>query len=254
MTEMFRFVPTLLGVLLLCPSPSGAESTSAKTFLDQARAAYEKRHDHAQARQAVELYGKAIEAGAGYPALWEGARAAAHLGASGMPRARRGAKRAIFKRGVDWARLATKAHPNGAEGHLYLAITMGHHAKSQSFLHQMGVAGDIRREAAKAVKLNPAAECGTPLRVLGMYYLRLPEAFGGDDARALKLLSRAAKICPNDPDTHLDYAEALEENGQKAKAIGELEWVLAHPPSSPADRAGYRQTKVEAERRLKRLR
>jgi len=244
----------LVAALLLAAAPVHAEESAAKSLLDEARAAYAGRHDPAKAKLAFDLYEKALAAGAGYAAMWEGARCAADLGSSRMQRAKRGEKRAIFAKGVEFARLATKLRPSGAEGHLYLAITMGHHAESQSFLHQMSIASELRREAEQAVKLNPAAECGTPLRVLGMYYLRLPNAFGGSDREGLKLIERAAQICRDDVDTSMDYAEALAENGQRDKAIELLEWVLANPPSGAADKVGYRRTKAEAEKRLEALR
>jgi len=240
---------------MLLPAEAAAEvAADGAALLEQARAAYRKRAAPAHSAKALELYEKAIAADGGYAALWEGARAAADRGGHRMPGARTGAKRAVFKKGVDWARRAIKMRPGGAEGHIYVSITLGQHARSQSFFHQMGAAGDIRRHAERAVKLNPRVECAVPLRVLGMYYLKLPGAFGGDDRQALKLLARAVKICPNEPDAHLSYAEALEANDRRPEAIKELEWVLAHPARSAADRACYRETKATAEKMLKRLR
>ncbi len=216
-------------------------------LLAQARAAYQQRHIATQDIRAVELYQLAIDAQSTYVTLWEGARAASHLGQNAWAKAKRSKRAQLFEKGLSWAEGATKARPRGAEGHYYVAVLTGLHAQQRSFLHQMTTARSIRRAAERALKLDPSIECGGPPQLLGMYYRQLPAAFGGDNTQSKRYLQQALRHCPNAPELHYLLAECLHTLGDDAGARREAQWVLDHPPSSPRDRRDYQQIKRDTD-------
>ncbi len=249
---------TMLVALFVALAASAAEprvaraeaAADAKALLEQARAAYGKRLQRGQAKRAVELFERSIKTAPTFEALWEGARAVAYYGWHKMKGSSRGDRADLYRKGEGWARRAAKMQPNKVAGHFYIAALLGMRVRSQSVFHQMSAAREIRQRAERAVKLDPRFECAGPLRMLGQYYLRLPSAFGGDNNRALKLLERAAKICPSDLDNRVRLAEALHALDQDARAIKELRYVLDHPPTDPHDREDYKQLRREAQELL----
>lgn len=239
--------------LLLTGLQVHAEQTSGNDLLDQARAAYKKRRASGESLKAVKLYAKAIKAKLSYAACWEGARAIAHLGQNAWAKAPREKRQGLYKKGLQWAKRATAVKANGAEGHYYTAVLTGLNAQERTFLHQMATARSIRLAAERAAKLNPRIECGGPVRLLGLYYRRLPTAFGGDNNKALKYLEKAVRYCSDDPIVRYDLAECLEKVGQINRALEQAQWVVDHPPSDPNDRREYRKVKADAQKLIERL-
>jgi hypothetical protein len=254
--RLSRAVP-LAVCLLAGPLPASTQTTTPSPIdlLGQARAAYALRPRPGAAARSVDLFEQAIAAGAGYEALWEGARASHSVAESGLPASAAPGDRARwFDKGIAWARAAIALQPARPEGHLFYVVNLGDKVDRGSFWQQLRAAGEIHREAELAVKYGAEVECGLPLTVLGLYLVRAPGVFGGDRERGLDLLHRAVRVCPDDVQNHLDLAEGLEIAGQGAKAVVEFDWVLAHEPDAPADRADYVRQRSEAERHLAALR
>lgn len=250
------FIPVVICCVLVFSSlhANAEEATSGgESLLEQARAAYAKRHKVSESVRAVKLYEKAIKSQATYETCWEGSRAVAHLGSNGWTKAPREKRQGLFKKGLLWAKQATKLKSNGAHGHYYVAVLSGLNAQERTFLHQMSSARSIRLAGERAAKLNPRIECGGPVRLLGLYYRRLPAAFGGDNNVALKYLEKAVRYCPNNPNVRYELAECLHKVGQDNRARKEAQWVLDHPPSDPGDRREYRKTKANAKKLLQEL-
>lgn len=246
-------VSVTVALVLLTGLQAQAEQAGSDDLLEQARAAYEKRHNRAESVKAIKLYEKSIKAKATYAACWEGARAIAHLGQNAWAKAPRDKRQDLFKKGLNWAKRATKLKSNGAEGHYYTAVLTGLNAQERTFLHQMTTARSIRLAAERAVKLNPRIECGGPVRLLGLYYRRLPTAFGGDNDKARGFLEKAVRYCPDDPAVRYDLAECLHAVGRDNEALEQAQWVVDHPPSDPNDRREYRKVKVDAQKLIEEL-
>jgi hypothetical protein len=246
-----------VAVCVLAGASSGAaqgKPPGPAALLEQARAAYERRGEPGATARAVDLYERAIKAGAGCDALWEAARAASDLGESGLPASAKDSDRiSYFEKGMAWARAAIAIEPTRPEGHLFYVVNLGDKVDRAGLWQQMRFAGELHREAELAVKYGPEIECGLPMTVLGLYLIRAPGVFGGDHERGLALLERALTVCPGDVQNHLDLAEGLERAGQRARAIVELEWVLAHKPMAPSARADYARQRSEAETHLVQL-
>jgi hypothetical protein len=84
-----------------------------------------------------------------------------------------------------------------------------------------GAVVDILKVAARL----PDTDQGGPLRVLGILYLRAPAwPLGpGDQDEAMHWLKLAVEKYPSHPQNHMFFAEVLLSDGQKQKAVAELE-------------------------------
>ncbi len=248
-----RVAAVLAGMVLTSSSLGLAQAipAAAQELLDRARAAWRQRDAPGAAAEAVDLYGRAIKAGAGYDALWEGARAADDMGELRLPESASNDPRiAFFERGLEWAKLAATLGPQRPEGHLYYAVCLGDEIERRNFLRQAISASELHREAELAVKYGPEIECGLPLVVLGGFLARAPSGLGGDKARGLALLEHAVRLCPDDVANHLQLADGLEAAGLRERAVAELEWVLSHQPAAGVAKADYPLQRRQAEDRL----
>lgn len=227
-----------------------AEEAAEEDFLAQARKAYKKRGNRAQAAQAVELYSKAIEGGGGYDALWEGARATWFYAEFPMGNASRSKRLEILNRGKAWAEKAVKARPNGAEGHFWLGTVMGTWGTARGVLKSLSIHGDVRAEGERARKLNHKVECAGAYRLLGRYYYALPGAFGGDIQRSLKLLQKGVEICPTNDLGRVYLAETLIELDREDEARTQLKTVVEKSRPDPRFAPEFRYVKSRAQKVL----
>lgn len=207
-----------------------AEDASVEDLLKQARQAYKQRGKVAQARAAVDLFEKAVEAGAGYDAMWEGARAVYYLGEFPMGSAKRGDRLAVFERGKALAERAVKARGDGAEGHFWLGSLIGTWGTARGVLKSLSVHGTVRSEGERAMKINHEVECAGPYRLLGRYYFALPGFIGGDNQRSLKLLQKGVQICPTNDLGRFYLADTLHALDRDNEAREHLQHIIATRP------------------------
>jgi tetratricopeptide (TPR) repeat protein len=230
----------IVAALLLGAVPARAEdAASGDELLKQARAAYKTRHLLANAKNAVTLYEKAIDAGAGYDALWEGARATFYLGEFPMKNNSRSYRLALFDKGINWAKRAAKMHPNRVEGIFWQGSMSGVWASARGILKSLSMSDQVRQAGEKAIRINGRAECGGPYRLLGRYYHKLPGMFGGDLSKGIKILQKAVAVCPRNDLGRMYLAEALHEDDQEAEARAQLDKIIAGP-ADPRWRAEHR--------------
>ena len=117
-----------------------------------------------------------------------------------------------------------------------LAITprdLGQFAELRSALEHHSA----RRAAEKAVKLDATVECGTPLRVLGMYYLKLPDAFGGDSYNFELSRQRAESV-------RASLLRTLRLPASRVAAVGYGETEPVASNETPEGRAANRRIDV----------
>ncbi len=230
-----------------------AEQGGGADLLAQARAAYQKRAATAQAREAVDLYEKAIDAGGGYAALWEGARASFFLGEFPLAKASRAEHLALYDKGIGWAKRGAAERPGGAEGQFWLGTLYGVWGQANGILKSLSIAGPLREAGERAMKIDPEVECAGPFRLLGRYYFKVPRIAGGDRQKALSLLGEGIKRCPGSDLGRLYFAEALAADGQRDRARSNLEHIIQNKSADPHFRPEYRFVKRWAERAIEDL-
>jgi hypothetical protein len=229
-TRRWLIATVLAALAATSGSPSLAEDGSANELLTQARTAYAQRAKQEQARAAVDLFEKAVTAGAGYDAMWEGARAVYYLGEFPMGKASRGERVTMFERGKALAEKAVKSRPDGADGHFWLGSLTGTWGTARGVLKSLAVHGTVRSEGERAMKLDHMTECAGPYRLLGRYYFALPGFVGGDNQRSLRLLEKGVQLCPTNDLGRFYLADTLHALSRDDEARGHLEHIIATRP------------------------
>ena len=221
------------------------------SLLDKARAAYEKRADAAQAKDAMDLYKQAAQADPkSYDALWEGARACYFYGNYTKANADDSEKLVIFQDGIDRAKAAIAAKANGAEGHFWLGVLDGVYGEAKGIFKSLHMVPEIKAEMAECQKLDNTVECYGPDRVLGRLYFKLPWFKGGDNKKSIEYLEKCVSGCPTNALAKLYLAETLKSEGEKDRAISLVKEIISMTPD-PRWAPEHVNIKAQAEKFLK---
>lgn len=219
--------------------------------------------DHAamNASGALRHYQEAIRVDASNAeALWRASREAIDLGEFDD----RG-RDSLYQLGELYARRAVQANPQSANAHFSLAKALGRRALSLGARDRVKFAGEVRKEALEALKLD-STNAGA-LAVMGMWHanvMRLSgvsrflakNLLGGkvfDEANwndAVRYLERAAAVEPDRIVHKLNLAAVYADTGNKARARDTYQQALRMTPMDYNDKHYQRQ----ADEALKALR
>ena len=221
--------------------------------LADARAAYEQRSDAARARAAFELFQEAAKADAtSVEARWEGARAAYFYGTYARADAPDSEKMAIFDTGIELAKQAVALAPKNVEAHFWLGVLYGVYGEAKGIFKSLSLVPSIKQEMQACLELDPSVEGYGPDRVLGRMYYKLPWFKGGDNKKSIAYLEKSLAGAPTDALTKLYLAETYKSEGMKAKAIEQLQGIIAMTPD-PRWTPEHPTIKAQAEKLLAKL-
>lgn len=225
MKRLFLFL--MAGALL----GGSATPCMAADALAEAREAYARRLDPAQARRALTLYDEAERADPGScDALWEGARAYYFVGTCTRPQLSDEERRRLFAEGLRKARAAVAALPGNATAHFWLGVLLMSDVETRGSFAELRRAPEARREWETAMRLDGSVENYGPYRALGRMLFKLPSIVGGDRGRSRDLLEFAVRSCPGDGLSKLYLAELLKSAGDSERAFGLVRQVLSMAP------------------------
>jgi Flp pilus assembly protein TadD len=179
--------------------------------------------------------------------LWRLGRSLLRLGER---RAGKAEKLAVFTRAEDVLRRAVSLAPRDAAAHYWLGLAMGRRGETRGMLRSLFLIGPLRREMQTVLELDPK-NAGAH-HVLGEMWFEIPAFAGGDKRKAVKELTLATQLEPNDSSLFTDLAEACLAVGERDQAKAALEHVLAI--KKPADPPEYDGDAQEARRMLKKIR
>lgn len=223
----------------------------------------DREHAAMNAPAALQHYEAAIRAEpANHEALWKATREAVDVGefnASQQERDR------LYSLAEQYARRAVQANPGDAEGHFHLARALGRKALSLGKKDQVKYAGEVRKEALEALRLDPKS--GGAQHIMGMWNYNVMKLSGltrfmaktflggkvfdsanWDDAQRYMEESVA-----NDPTRlvhHLDLARVYAARGDKERARAQYEAAINAAPTEYNDK----HFQAEAAAELKQLR
>jgi tetratricopeptide (TPR) repeat protein len=209
-------------------------------------------HHYAAARlaEAHTAYMAALrEAPGHFAALCRVSRTESELGESQKGDVQRATRAAA----VEHARLAIKAAPDSAAGHVWLAVALGRQALAEGPKTRLALSREIKSETDRALQLDP--DNGRAWHVLAAWNAKLAglnamermaanAVLGGvpkgaSFENAEKAFQRAIALEPAYVNHRLEYGKLLKERGRKAEARQELEKAVALPPTSGALDARY---------------
>lgn len=241
---------------VLFASPLAAQSAAEHIVLGD--------RDHAamNAAGALRHYQEAIKLDASSAeALWRASREAIDLGEFEKEKTRD----SLYALGEQFARRAVQADPKSAMAHFSLAKAIGRKALSLGARERVKFAGEVRKEALEALKLD-SANAGA-LHVMGMWHANImrlsgvsrfvaKNILGGktfDEANwndAASFLEKAVAIEPDRIVHRLNLAEIYRDKGDKAKARETFQAALQLKPLEYNDK----NYQAQADKGLKGLR
>ena len=212
-------------------------------------ALYAKREDIGSAQQAANIWQSRLQQNPNdFESAWKLARASYWIGTQGPEPQRR----ATLEQGVTAGRTATRLEPNKAEGHMWLAASMGALAESFGLRQGLKYRGEIRSELETVLRIDPAFEQGSADRALGRWYYKVPGLFGGSNTKSEEHLRKSLTYNPNSTASLYFLAETLISEKKKQEAKETLERCLA-APIAPGWSAEDHDFKRKAERLVQTL-
>ena len=151
---------------------------------------------------------------------------------------------ALYRRAEQYARRAVAANPGDPEGHFELARALGRSALTKGTREKISYAREVRDQALATLKLAPhhagalhiLGEWNAEVMRLNGFSRLIAKKFLGGQIfgeaswdNAQKNLEDAVAADPNRITHRLDLAAVYVDRGDKAKAIGEYEWIVAAP-------------------------
>ncbi len=252
----------LLAALLLAPLAAPAQDDP----LARGRLAMEA-NDPRGARRWLE---QAVRADStGYEPNWRLALVLVDLGKETPDEAKSPARDSLYARAESYARRAVEANPQGADGRFVLANAIGNVALTKSKKERVERAVEIRTEALRALALDPRHDGA--LHVIGRWHAEIMRLGGVQKFFARKFLGAdifdeaswdeaernlrlAVEYRPDFIYHRLDLAEVLADRKKWQDAKGQLDALLALPPTHSLDRIHLRRAREVADRVARELR
>ncbi len=221
----------------------------------------DREHAAMNAAAALRHYQEAIKVDANsVEALWRASREAVDLGEFDDAR-----RDSLYALGEQYGRRAVQADAKSSMAHFALAKAIGRKALSLGPRDRVKYAGEVRKEALEALRLD-SANAGA-LHVMGMWHANImrlsgitrfvaKNILGGktfDEANwkdAASFLEKAAAVEPDRIVHRLDLAEVYKDRGDKPRAREQFETAIRLKPLEFNDKR-YQQ---QAEAGLKALR
>ncbi len=135
----------------------------------------------------------------------------------------------LFNYGVTAGSLAKQLKPNGVEGNYWYAIDLGSYGLAKGVLASARNA-KYGMAALRIVQVvDPSYQNYGSSRVLGRYYQELPSVFGGDTAKAAKLIGDAVKSSPKFDNNWVFLGQYYLSNSQYQEALDACNKALSLP-------------------------
>ena len=191
-----------------------------------------------------------------YEANWRGALALIDIGKATPDRVKSPARDSLYALAEVYAHRAVTANPGDAEGHVALANAIGRAALTRSQKERVRDAGEIRREALRAIELDPRHDGAWHvlgrwnaeiMRLSGLTRFLAKSFLGAGVFReaswqaAIDDLERAVNLNPSRIYHHLDLAEVYIDQERYGAARVQLQAIAGLPLSDPQDEAYKRQ-------------
>jgi tetratricopeptide (TPR) repeat protein len=243
--------PAALALLVAC-ALAGAVAWPAAAARSPEEWMAEGDQQYAQAHlpEAQAAYAEALRLAPGsFAALCRAARTESELGETQKGDAQRRTRAAA----VEHARVAIKAAPDSAQGHVWLAVSLGRQALSEGPRTRLALSREIKSEVDRALALDPSDS--RAWHVLAMWNVKLASlnAFermaanavlggvpkGASLENADAAFQKAIALDPSYVNHRLEYGRLLLQQHRDTDAKRELEKAISLPPTSDALDARY---------------
>jgi regulator of microtubule dynamics protein 3 len=245
-----------LGLTVLCLTGLSAAPLLAQQVGDHVALGNAASDAH-DLRTALQHYQAALDQdSSSYEANWRGAITLLTLGEQ-IPDGKKSAERdSLYAQALRYARRAVAANPAAADGHFALAASLGRAALTMGRKSRIKAAEEIRREALRAIALNPRHDGA--YHILGRWNAEIMRISGFNRffakrflgagvfnqaswAKAIYNMEQATRLDPRRIYHHLELAEIYAERKRVPDAKTQLHLVDSLPVREVMDSVYKRQ-------------
>lgn len=217
------------------PSPNVSKLPIAETLL-RAEELFRERTDIEKLRQAYELAEKLRNPSErNYEVEWRFAKYAYFLGKSTTDEA---AAQAIFEKGKQAGKIASRIEPDKPDGHFWHGANLGELASLSPVTVGIKSINEIRETMNNVVRIDPAYEAASAYDALAQVEMKT-RLYGGKAEKAVEFLEAGRKLNPTNPNILANLAEAYLAVKRDADAKRQIEDLLKMEPHKdyPAEHA-----------------
>ncbi len=133
-----------------------------------------------------------------------------------------------------YAEKAISLNPNRVEGYYYNSLALSMYSLGKGVISALaeGIRPRLVEAVKKAIEKDKAYNDGSPLRVYGRYYYKVPWPYN-DKTESEKILREAAQVYPNSLRTLLYLGDTLYALGKREEAKKQWERVISASASAP---------------------
>ena len=232
---MKRLHILILVLLVLCVLVSSFPVLAqySSVLVREGDALWEKRIDKKNAKAAIVLYKKVLEADAdNYEANWKIARSYFFLGDM-LPETKemKDRHKEMGTEGMRYAGRALELNPQKIEGHYYYALCLGQYSIGISIIKALakGLGPDYEEHISKALEIDKQYDYAGPLRAMGRYWYKLPWP-KRDIEKSVNYLKEAVVFAPMSIRGRLYLAESYLKAKERELAKEQLQKALEIVP------------------------
>lgn len=205
-----------------------ATSTNISEALLQAEDLFAERSDIAKLREAVKKLGQARNADQrDYEVEWKFAKYSYFLGK--VEPLEKDAI-AVFEKGRDAAKIASRIEPNKADGHFWYGANLGELGRISPVTVGIKSVNDIRETINASLAIDPGYQNGSGYDALGQLEMATRTLKGGTIEKAIEYYEKGLQISPDNANLRLHLAEACLAAKREADAKKHLTALFALTP------------------------
>jgi len=170
----------------------------------------------------------------------------------------KGIQKVFFQKAKEAAMNATMLAPDGLDGRLWLAVSLGNWGQANGVLNSLMAVPDIEQNMNEVLTRDPGRDNAVAYTVLGRLYFKAPgpPLSVGDDKKAESYMKKAIELVPGKIKNYLYLAEMYvdwKRYDEALKVIEKGESLPLRPEFSLEDRFDQKELKIVKDKLLARM-
>ncbi len=154
---------------------------------------------------------------------------------------------AVFEKGRDAAKIASRVDPSKPDGHFWYAANLGELAKISPVTVGIKSVDDIREAINTSIAIEPGYQNGSGYDALGQLEMATRTLKGGTIQKAIEYYEKGLEISPDNANIRLHLAEAYlaaKKDADAQKHLNALLALKADPAYEPEHKAAVEKGKA----------
>jgi tetratricopeptide (TPR) repeat protein len=138
---------------------------------------------------------------------------------------------AIFEKGKDAARIASRVEPQKPDGHFWYGANLGELARISPVTVGIKSVDDIHESMDAVIAIDPSYQNGSAFDALGQLEMATRTLKNGTTAKAIEYYQKGLEISPDNANIRLHLAEALISAKKETEARAQLNTLFSLKPN-----------------------